>query len=293
MSDTILTGATGFVGRALSARLSRPHTALHFAQDDWRDQLARADLRGATIFHLAARVHEASASDEQFAFDNTEKTRVLAEAAARAGARRLVFLSSIKVNGEQTRGTPFTASDTPDPQGPYARSKWDAERALRAFPDLETCVVRSPLVYGAGAVGNLGQLLCMADSPWPLPFASLDNRRSFVHVDDLARLLVACGAEPAAANATFLAAHAHPFSTASLVGCLRRKLSRPTRLYRVPARLLEALCVPLGLGEQMRRLTRSLEVDASAAREALGWNAQLGLEEAVDGMVHAYRDGAR
>ena len=292
MNSIYITGATGFVGRALTARLDAPWTALHFGDEDWRAQLEAASLRGATVFHLAARVHEANASAEQFAFDNVEKTRVLAHAAARAGARRLVFLSTIKVNGEETRGRAFTANGTPDPQGPYARSKWDAERALRAFPSLETCVVRSPLVYGAGAVGNLRELMRMADSPWPLPFAALRNRRSFVHVDDLARLLAACAAEPEAAGATFLAAHPEPVSTATLVATVRRKLSRPARLYAIAPSWLEAMSIPMGLGERMRRLTRSLEIDASAAHAALGWTAQVGLEEAVEGMVHAYLDGA-
>jgi nucleoside-diphosphate-sugar epimerase len=286
--NTCVTGSTGFVGRSLTARVSGPWTAIRFGGEDWRAQLEAAPLRGATIFHLAARVHEHSASEAQFVHDNVEKTRALGEAAARAGARRIVFLSTIKVNSEETRDKPFAARDTPDPQGPYARSKWDAERALRAFPGVEVCVVRSPLVYGAGALGNLRELLRLADSPWPLPFASLHNRRSFVHVDDLARLLIACGSDARAAGATFLAAHEQPISTAKLVATLRHKLSRPRRLYSLPATLLEAMAGPLGLTERMRRLTRNLEVDVTQAHETLGWSAQIGPEEAIDDMVHAY-----
>jgi len=288
-----ITGATGFVGRALGALLDAPFSALHFGDADWQSQLAAASLRDATIFHLAARVHEASASREQFIADNVGKTRALAEAAAAAGARRIVFLSTIKVNGEETADRPFTARDAPAPEGAYAETKWEAEQLLRATRGLEVCVVRCPLVYGPGVGGNLRELMRMADSPWPLPFAAVRNRRSFIHVDDLARLLMECATHPAAAGATFLAAHADPVSTPRLIAGIRQKLSRPPRLFSVPPGMLEGLAGAAGLGSRIRRLTRSLEVDASAARETLGWTAQVGLEDALEGMVHPFLDAAR
>ncbi|HEX4330709.1 MAG TPA: NAD-dependent epimerase/dehydratase family protein [Usitatibacter sp.] len=290
---TFITGATGFVGRTLAVHLGRPFEALHFGDADWQARLASADLHGATIFHLAARVHEASATREQFEADNVAKTAALANAAALAGARRLVFLSTIKVNGEATGAKAFTARDEPRPQAPYAESKWRAEQALAATRGLEWSIVRSPLVYGAGVGANLRELLRMADSPWPLPFACCHNRRSFVHVDDLARLLVECSTHPAAIGATFVAAHPEPVSTARLVGALRRTLARPDRLFCIPAPALEAAAGVFGLGARMARLTRSLEVDAAATCATLGWNAQVDLQHAIDDMVHAYREAAR
>jgi len=289
---TFVTGSTGFVGRALAARVGA-FESLRFGRDDWDAQLASADLRDATIFHLAARVHEASATPEQFEADNVAKTAALANAAAGKGARRLVFLSSIKVNGEETSGRPFTAQDAPRPQGPYGESKWRAEQALAATPGLEWSIVRSPLVYGPRASGNLSELLRAADSPFPLPFACTGNRRSFVQVDDLARLLVECASHPAAARATFVAAHPEPVSTARLLTTLREALSRPRRLFCIPSLALDTAARVTGLGEKMARLTRSLEVDPAATRAALGWSASVGFEDAAREMVRAYlRDRA-
>ena len=290
---TFVTGSAGFIGRALGARLGEPFDALRFGDADWKASLATADLRGATIYHLAARVHEARATPAQFEADNVAKTVALAKAAAAAGARRLVFLSTIKVTGEETVTRPFTAQDEPRPRGPYAQSKWQAEQALAATAGLEWSIVRSPLVYGPGVGGNLRELMGLADSPWPLPFACTRNRRSFVHVDDLARLLVECASKPAAAKATFVAAHAEPLSTARVLTEIRRALSRQPRLFCVPSQALELAAAIAGLGERMHRLTRSLEVDASATSAALGWSAQVGFEQAVREMVRAYRQALR
>jgi nucleoside-diphosphate-sugar epimerase len=291
-----MTGASGFVGTALRARLGAEAVAIRLGGADWDARIRAAALRDATVFHLAARAHATSRDAEALLMrDNVEKTRVLAEVAARAGARRLVFVSSIKVNGEETAGRPFDDRDLPSPQDAYGLSKWHAEQALAAVAGrgaLEVVVVRAPLVYGPGVKGNLLSLLRLADSPCPLPFAALDNRRSFVHVDDLARLLVECGAQPRAAGGLFLAAHPDSVSTSRLVARMRDVLARPRRLWRMRASLLESLAAPLGLGSVARRLTRSLEVDAGAARRLLGWEAIIGFDAAVEDMVRAHRDSA-
>lgn len=284
---TFVTGSTGFVGSALASRLGS-FEPLHFGRADWGSQLASADLRDATVFHLAARVHEADATAAQFEADNVAKTAELAKAAAAKGARRLVFLSTVKVNGEETTGQPFTAHDAPRPQGPYGESKWRAEQALAATPGLAWAIVRSPLVYGPRAGGNLRELLRVADSPWPLPFACIGNRRSFVHVDDLARLLIECASHRAAAGATFMAAHAEPVSTARLLAALREALSRSRRLFCVPAGVLDTAARIAGVGERMARLTRSLEIDPTSTHTALGWSAAVGIEEAVREMARDY-----
>ena len=134
---------------------------------------------------------------------------------------------------------PFTAGDAPDPRDPYARSKLEAEQALlevAAATRLEVVTVRSPLVLGAGARSNVASLIALADSPWPLPFAAIANRRSFVHVDDLARLLLACGDAPQAAGATFIAAHRVAMSTPSLVRAFVPRSAVPAAV-RCPARV--------------------------------------------------------
>jgi len=278
------------VGRALAARLPGAR-ALHFGSPDWRAQLASAELGGAVIFHLAARTHGAGhPTAPDYHEDNVVKTQALAQAARAGGARRLVFLSSIKVNGEETHGKPYAAADEPQPEDDYGRSKLEAERALRAVQGLEACIVRSPLVYGPGVRGNLQSLMRLADTPWPLPFASLNNRRSFIHVDDLASLLVGCATHPAAANATFVAAHDEPVSTRRVVAAMRRCLRRPERLFSVPGGVLETLAGLGGAGEKVRRLTRDLEVDVGEAARLPGWKASIGIDEAIEGMVHAYQE---
>ena len=259
--------------------------------DDWADQVAGADFRDATVFHLAARVHDdGSAGGDAFMRDNVEKTRVLAQTARAGAARRFIFLSTIKVNGEETSARAFTSTDSPNPEDAYGRSKWEAEQAIEAIDGLEAVIVRSPLVYGPSAKGNLRSLLLLADTPWPLPLGGIHNRRSFVHVDDLARLLVECATHPNAVGQTFLAAHRDPFSTPELVAELRRSLARPERLFTVPARALEWAATLSGAGEKMRRMTRSLEVDCEATHRVLGWQAQIALRPAIEDMVRAYRE---
>ena len=174
------------------------------------------------------------------------------------------------------------------PQDAYARSKSQAEAGLAAIEGLDVVIVRSPLVYGPGVKGNLLALLRLCDSPWPLPFGSLGNRRSFVHVDDLARLLIDCATHPAAAGRTYFAAYERSVSTRELVAGIRAALGRPARLVGVPARALEACAVIAGQGERMLRLTRSLEVDASDAAHELGWTAQIAFPSALEDMVGSY-----
>jgi nucleoside-diphosphate-sugar epimerase len=289
LERALVSGAGGFVGSALVAHLEVTQGRLRMGASDWIEQLESTDFRDATVFHLAARVHADDEDDPAFLHDNVDKTLALARAAQRGGARRFVFLSSVKVNGEETRGRPFTRSDPPQPLDAYARSKAKAEEALAEVAGLDTVVVRSPLVYGAGVKGNLLSLLRLADSPWPLPFAALDNRRSFVHVDDLARLLIDCAIRPDAVGRMYFAAHPRAVSTRELVAGLRAGLSRPSRMFSVDGNVLELAAAVTGQRERMRRLTRSLEVDSSDAARELDWTAQIGFETALDDMVSAYR----
>lgn len=288
----MVSGAGGFVGSALVAHLEVTQSRLRMGAADWMEQLESTDFRGATVFHLAARVHADDDDDPSFLRDNVDKTLAFALAAKRGGARRFVFLSSVKVNGEESPGRPFTRADAPAPKDAYARSKAQAEAALATVQGLDCVVVRSPLVYGANVKGNLLSLLRLADSPWPLPFGALENRRSFVHVDDLARLLIDCASHDAAVGRMYFAAHATPVSTRELVRRMREAMSRKPRLVSVPRGVLEAAAAIGGQRERMRRLTRSLEVDANDAQRELGWTAQIGFDAALEDMVGAYRQAS-
>ena len=287
----IVTGSTGFVGRSLAVQLDGRFEPLHFGGADWRAELGATDFAQATVIHLAGRAHSDGTVDE-FRADNVDKARALAQAAAAGGARRVVFLSTVKVNGEETRDRPFTAADAPAPEDDYGRSKWGAETAIAEAGErsgLEYAIVRAPLMYGAGVRGNLLSLLRVADSGVPLPLAAIANRRSFLHVDDLARLLLACAFAPRAAGRTYLAAHRATVSTPRLVTLVRENLGRPPRLFPVAVPLLESMALAAGQRERMRRLTRSLEVDPSRTESDLDWTAQISIEAAIEDMVNAYR----
>ncbi len=269
-------------------RLEPGARTLSLASDDWRERIASADFAGACVFHLGARVHRLRGEDNAaYLADNAGKTRELAEAAARQGARRFVFLSSIKVLGEET-SRPFRTDDPYAPQDAYAHSKRVAEESLASVA-MEAVIVRPPLVYGQGTSGNLAALLRLCDSPWPLPLGGLGNRRSFVHVDDLADLLVQCAVQPQAAGRTYHAAHPTPIGTTQLVTQLRAALGRKVRLVAVPVALLEGSAALLGRREAVRRFTRSLEVDSAAAARELGWIARVSPEEAIADLTRSPR----
>jgi len=289
LERALVSGAGGFVGSALVAHLAVTEGRLRMGAPDWTEQLGTTNFQDATVFHLAARVHADDDDDPAFLHDNVDKTLALARAARRGGARRFVFLSSVKVNGEESRAHPFNRADSPAPEDAYARSKAQAEAGLAAIDGLDIVIVRSPLVYGPGVKGNLLALLRLCDSAWPLPFGALDNRRSFVHVDDLARLLIDCATHPEAVGRTYFAAHERSVSTRELVAGIRAALGRAARLFGVPAGMLEAAAGMAGQHERMRRLTRSLEVDASDAARELGWTAQIAFANALEDMVRIYR----
>ncbi|QJR16919.1 NAD-dependent epimerase/dehydratase family protein [Usitatibacter palustris] len=290
---SVLTGASGFVGRRLGVAAGSTPERLKLSGDDWQARLAAVAWRDAVVFHLAARVHEPGNEDlAVFERDNTEKTRALAQAAGQGGARRLVFVSTIKVNGEDSSAGPFRSDDAAKPAGAYATSKWRAELALAEVAratGLEVAVVRAPLVMGPGAAGNLAALMALADSPWPLPFASIENGRAMIDVDDLVRLLLTCAAHPAAPGRTWLCAGPRPVSTPALVSALRAALRRPRRLFRMPAGSLVTLASLGGQGERMRRLVESLEVDDAATSRDLGWRAQIALEASAAKMAQHWR----
>jgi nucleoside-diphosphate-sugar epimerase len=245
------------------------------------------------VIHLAARVHDAGASEAAYRVDNVEATLKLGRDAAAAGVRRLIFLSTAKVHGEASPpGRGFTEADPPAPQGAYACSKLAAEAGLRRIAGssgLELVVIRPSLVHGPGAKANLRALMHAADRGWPLPLGAVRNSRSLVGVRNLVSLIALCIDHPAAAGETFLVSDGEDISTTELLRRLAALLGRPSRLLPVPVALLAAGLGIAGRSRTARSVLGDLRVDAGKARRLLGWQPELSLEAGLAEMVAGYR----
>jgi nucleoside-diphosphate-sugar epimerase len=257
-----------------------------------------AALAGVTcVVHLAARVHvmRDTLVDPLAAYRhvNVAGTERIAQMAARAGVRRFVFLSSIKVNGEFTLpGAPF--SDTVDTQAPrsdpYALSKFEAEAALRRVAQasgMEVVIIRPPLIYGPGVRANFRALIRAVDRGWPMPLANIDNRRSLIGVRNLVDVLVTSVVHPAAANETFLVSDGEDLSTPELVRRIAHALGKRPKVFASPVFMLSAAAQVLRRGEAMRRLVDWLQVDTSKARRLLDWGPRYSVDEELAHTVRA------
>jgi nucleoside-diphosphate-sugar epimerase len=297
----LVTGANGFVGRAVCEALAvqgrRVRRATRTLAPGASDVVAvgeigpdtdwRAALDGVQcVVHLAARTHvlreQAPDALAEYRRVNVEGTRALAEQAARAGVGRMVFMSSIKVNGESA-DQPYTERDAPRPEDAYGISKWEAEQALARVADtghLEAVVLRPPLVYGPGVRGNFLRLLKLVARRMPLPLASLANRRSLIHVGNLADAVTRAIDAPRAAGHTYLLSD-QDVSTPDLVRALARALGVEPRLLPCPLTILRAGAVLAGRQADLARLAGSLRVDSSAARRELGWQPRVDLAQGL------------
>ncbi|MDR3157531.1 MAG: SDR family oxidoreductase [Zoogloeaceae bacterium] len=305
----LVTGANGFIGAALSdhlsaggndvtraARVARSAGELAIgdinAKTDWRAALAGCDV----VAHLAARAHVMfeTAADPLAAFRriNTEGTLNLARQAAASGARRFVFVSSIKVNGESTTGrAPFSEADEAAPVDAYAISKREAEQGLLAIgreTGMEIVRIRPPLVYGPGVKGNFAALSRWARRGIPLPLGAIRNRRSFLALENLARFIALCAdlSCTEAANRLFLISDGEDVSTTELLRRIARAHDKKPWLLPVPESWLRLAARGLGRKAIADRLLDSLAIDNSQAR-ALGWRPVVSMNEQLRKMTEA------
>jgi UDP-glucose 4-epimerase len=204
----------------------------------------------------------------------------------------MVFVSSIKVNGEATHLQPFSESDAPAPQDPYGTSKWEAEQALRRIATetgLEVVIIRPPLVYGPNVGGNFLRMLKLIRSGIPLPLASVRNNRSLVSVWNLCDLIQRCLTHPGAAGQTFLISDGEDLSTPDLFRRLAEGMGRKPRLFDFPPPWLETLGRLLGQSAVVDRLTGSLHIDSRKARELLNWRPPVSTAEGLRRTAEWYR----
>ena len=296
-----VTGADGFVGRALCSALEAHGTSVRRLQrrsggdnrafavgDIGPDTDWSAALRGVhDIVHLAARVHVMGDTTTdplaEYRRVNVEGTRALARAAVTAGVARLVFLSSVKVNGESTR-RPFTEGDTPAPQDPYGVSKWEAEQALTQVARgsaMQWVILRPPLLYGPGVGANFLRLMHAVARGLPLPLAAIDNRRSLLYLGNLVNAIRVCLSEPGAGDQLFLLSDGEDVSSAQLVRRLAAALQVRARLLPMPAAWLRLAGRFTGRSAAVERLIGSLQVDSSRFRATLRWSPPFSLEQGL------------
>ena len=310
----LVTGANGFVGRAVCAQaLARGMTVRGAVrspcvlpagverqvleglgeQSDWRAALAGI----AVVVHAAARVHVMAdtATDPlaEFRRVNVQGTLNLARQAAVAGVQRFVFISSVKVNGEATQpGRPFKPDDASAPLDAYGISKMEAEQGLReiaAQTGMEVVIIRPPLVYGPGVKANFAAMMRWLSRGIPLPLGAIHNQRSLVALDNLVDLILTCLTHPAAANQTFLVSDGEDVSTTELLRRMGQAMGCPARLIPVPAGVLKAAAALLGKRDMAQRLCGSLQVDIQKTREMLGWNPPLSLDQGLKKAAEGFR----
>lgn len=316
MKKILVTGANGFVGKALCERLvAEGHSVMATVRSpeselavppgieavftkplapetDWSDAAQRAEI----VVHLAARVHvmhEATRDPlAEFRRVNVHATRRLAEAAIAAGVKRFVFLSSIGVNGNATRsGKPFSETDEPAPHNPYSLSKLEAERTIRqvtAGSEMEAVFIRAPLVYGPCNPGNALRLFEAVHKAWPLPFASVRNSRSLIYLDNLVDAITTCCVHCQAAGQIYFVSDWEDVSTPELIRRIAAAFGATPRLFPFPPAFMLLAGTLLGKRSAVERVIGSLTLDSSKIRRELGWKPPYTMEQGLQATAMWY-----
>lgn len=314
MEKILVTGASGFVGRQLCQTLSQkgflvkgavrqtaiaPAEAVQYVpvgdigpDTDWTEALIGVDL----VVHLAGRAHirrdRASNSMAEYERTNTLGTLRLAQMAAAAKIKRFIFLSSVKVNGEETHDQPFVETDRPAPLGAYAVSKWRAEDGLLHLSQqgsLPVVIIRPPLVYGPGVRANFLQLIRWVDSGLPLPLGKIKNRRSLVGLRNLMDFIIICLHNPAAGGEIFLVSDGEDLSTPDLLQRVGGFLGRSTHLIPVPFQFMSIMARIMGKKDHFNKLSHSLQVNMEKARNVLHWNPPFLVNEELEQTINWYK----
>lgn len=302
----LVTGATGFVGQRLietvlqknwhicAAMRNNKHFSFaceHYIIDDisihtnWLPALQNCDA----VVHLAGHVHTTESfsqimlNNDEYKRINTDATKNLAQQAAKAGVKRFLFMSSIKVNGEGNE-LPYTEKNCPTPEGAYAQSKWAAEQSLKEIAretNMECVILRPPLIYGPQVGANFLALMRLVETKWPLPLKNISNKRSFIFVDNVVDAIITCLKHTLAANETFLVSDDTPLSTSELMTLLRTASHHSPKLFSCPTSLLKLASQCIGKKDQANKLLDSLYIDNRYIKSRLGWIPPFSTEEGL------------
>lgn len=308
----LVTGVTGFVGQSLIRELKLKN--INFVgivrqlslsnldgmievsdfsiPDIWQKPLTNCDV----VIHLAARVHVMREVTERplkaFLGVNLYGTLSLAEAAAKAGVKRFIYVSSIKVNGEFTTNNKFIETDIPNPLDSYAISKWEAEKALRKIEKetgMEVVILRPPLIYGAGVKANFASLLKLVYKRLPLPLANINNKRSLIYLGNLVDAIITCAIHPKAAGQTYLVSDDEDVSMAQLIKQIAFSLNQHSYIFPFPISIMRFFAKLIGKTTSFDRLTQSLVVDSSKIRRELDWQQPFTMTQGLKITADCYR----
>jgi len=315
MSKVLVTGATGFVGRHLCEMLlARGHQVIGTTRRasnsstnsafelrriddmrgtvDWTSAVKGADC----IVHLAARVHVMNDTEKDqlnaFRKVNVLGTEQLLRQREMQHVRRVIFLSTIKVFGDESVDEPITSCTRPAPADPYGQSKFEAENLVErigAEVGFETVIVRPPLVYGPGVGGNFVRLLRMVESGVPLPFGSIRNSRSLVSVQNLCDVICECLDNSSASGNRLLVSDNSDVSTPDLVRLIASEMGKSPRLLPVSPTIMRFVGKLIGRSAEVSRLTDSLRVNIDDTRRKLGWSPPTSLAEGIRSTVSWYQ----
>lgn len=303
----LISGANGFIGRALCPYLlSLGHSVVatvrrscglngeHIVGDrsSWMHALAGC----SSVIHLAGRAHVMPDHElnplQAFRTANVVTTTELANQAVEAGVRRFVFMSTIKVNGEETApGCRFNADDLTNPHDPYAISKCEAENGLLEIArktGLEIIIIRPPLVYGPGVKGNFASLIRWINRGWPLPLGAIHNRRSMLALENLISFAALCAdieASPNVKNQIFLVSDGEDVSTSELLRKIAKAYGRNSHFLPLPVWGIRFAARLMNNKSLADRLLGSLVIDDSKAREMLGWRPPVTMDEQLQRMA--------
>jgi nucleoside-diphosphate-sugar epimerase len=314
VKKVLITGASGYIGSAAALKfrnlgwdITASSREIQKNNGDgvrmvrvadstnWR-LWAESVLGVNTVVHCAGLAHVVNKSSKdamsQFNIANVQSTLALAKASHYAGVERLIFISSIGVNGIATYGQPFDELSLPNPLTDYAKSKYNAEAELAKFShdnQFDIVIVRPPLVYGPNAPGNFGRLVRLLSLGIPLPLGGINNVRSFIGLDNFVDFLCCLASNPRAANQLFLISDAEALSTTTFLIKIQNHLGISSKLLNVPLDYLIPISRIFGFSQPLFQLSSSLEINSAYARDTLGWYPPLSVDEGLERAIKYWR----